>query len=218
MNLNTDLFPGPKVLEERKSKINGEIKVVKMLGLGTYIQVEGLTQSGGVVANVWKTSLKKTRREKEKIRNCLILGLGGGSAAKLVCKYWPEAKITGVDIDPTIVELGKRYLGLDKLNLDIHIEDSEKFITKEIKNKRKYEFILIDMYVGYEVPKKFETVEFTKTIKQLLNKEGIAVFNRLYFDTKRPLAIKFAKKLETVFPKVEYFYPEANLMFICKNI
>ena len=49
MDLTKDLFSGPKVLEKKKSKINGEIKVVKTLGLGTYIQVNGLTQSGGVV-------------------------------------------------------------------------------------------------------------------------------------------------------------------------
>ena len=33
-----------KILEEVESGINGKIKVVKSLGLGTYIQVEGLTQ------------------------------------------------------------------------------------------------------------------------------------------------------------------------------
>jgi len=218
MDITGNLFSGPKVLEEKKSKINGEIKVVKMLGIGTYIQVEGLTQSGGVVINVWRHTLHKIKKQNAEIGSCLILGLGGGSAAKLVHKYWPEAKITGVDIDPIIIEMGKKYLGLDKLNLNIQIEDAEKFTVKEIKNKKKYDLILIDMYVGYEVPKKFESKKFIKTIKQLLNKKGIAVFNRLYFNNKRPLAIKFAKKIETIFPKVEYVYPEANLMLVCKKL
>ena len=218
MDLPKDLFSGPKVLEKKKSKINGEIKVIKTLGLGTYIQVNGLTQSGGVVINVWKTVLKKIKKENKKRKNCLILGLGGGSAAKLIHRYWPESKITAVDIDKVIVNLGRKYLALSELNLDIYIKDAEKFIAGEIKKKKKYDLILIDMYVGYEIPQKFNNTKFIETIKQSLNKKGIAIFNRLYFDDKRPLAIKFGKKLEDVFSEVRYIYPEANLMFVCKNI
>src|SRR3972149_4066106 len=100
-------LPWTEVLAERTSPINGQIKVLRSLGLGIYIQVENLTQSGGVVYGVWKTSLKKVKRKKKEIKTCLILGLGGGSAATLVKKYWPLARVTGVDIDPIMVSLGK---------------------------------------------------------------------------------------------------------------
>jgi hypothetical protein len=45
---------GTRILEERKSKFNGDINVVRSLGFGTYIQVNNLTQSGGVVEEIWK--------------------------------------------------------------------------------------------------------------------------------------------------------------------
>src|SRR3990167_8603768 len=97
---------GTKIIEKRVSPINGRITVARSLGLGTYIQVEGLTQSGGVVENIWKQTLRKVKSKKEEgitrsaIKRCLILGLGGGTAAKVIRKLWPEAKITGVEIDP----------------------------------------------------------------------------------------------------------------------
>ncbi|MFH1863767.1 MAG: hypothetical protein ABIJ85_02580, partial [bacterium] len=122
MSSFSSLLSGTKILEERKSKYNGDIKVVKSLGYGTYIQVEGLTQSGGVVTDVWRTTLKKLRTKE--IKNCLILGLGGGSAAKLVRKYWPDCKIIGVDIDPVMAELGKKYLGLGQIRMEIEICDA----------------------------------------------------------------------------------------------
>jgi spermidine synthase len=208
-----NLLTGKKILEEVDSPVNGKIRVVRSLGFGTYLQVDNLTQSGGVVYEIWKKTIKKIERQKSEIKNCLILGLGGGSVAKLVREYWPKAKITGVDIDPMIVELGTRHLGLDKKKVKIVIGDASDFVQK---TKDKYDLILIDTYLGYDYPSQFESGSFLRQVLDLLNRNGLAVFNRLYFDDKRSAAVKFGKKLEKVFSIVEYFYPQANLMIICK--
>jgi len=172
--------------------------------------VEGLTQSGGVVSDVWRTTLWKIK--KFKIKNCLILGLGGGSAALLVKRFWSDAKITGVDIDPVMVELGKKYLGLKKVR--VVIKDAEDFIKK---TKRKFDLILVDTYVGYEYPEKFEKDEFAYSVKKCLNKGGIAIFNRLYSGEKRAAVLRFGRRLEKIFSKVDFVYPEANLTLLCYN-
>jgi spermidine synthase len=196
---------GTKILEERKSKYNGDLRVVRSLGLGTYIQADGLTQSGGIVETFWNQTLRKIKKSKHQINNVLVLGLGGGSVVKLIKKYWSEAEITGVDIDPEIVELGKKYLGLNEDDLEIKIGDAVKFTGK------KYDLVIVDLYNGYEFPKKFEEESFLKS----LTKNNLVVINRLYFGDKRPLAVKFGLKLQKIFRRVEYYYPEANLMFIC---
>ena len=90
-----NVLSGQKILEEKESLINGKVVVVKSLGLGTHIQVEGLTQSGSVVYDVWNTTLKRIKKGNKQVDNSLILGLGGGSAAILVRKYWKNTKITG---------------------------------------------------------------------------------------------------------------------------
>lgn len=206
-----NFFTGTKILKEVNSPINGKIRVVKSLGYGTYIQVNNLTQSGGVVYEMWNTTLKKLR--KKEIKNCLILGLGGGSAAKLVKKFWPEAKIAGVDIDPVMVELGRKYLGLDGVN--VVIEDASSFTIDAHRKSQKYDLILIDTYLGSSYPPEFERDDFLIRIKGLLTNSGLAVFNRLYFAEKRPQAAKFGAKLEKVFARVDYVFPEANVMFVC---
>lgn len=201
-----------KTLEEKKSKFNGNLKVIKTLGLGVYIQVDNLTQSGGIVETIWKKTLKKVKSSKLKIKNCLILGLGGGTVAKLIRKNWPEAKITGVDLDPVIVELGKKYLGLIDKDIEIKIVDAVKYI-EYLMPKTKYDLIIVDLYNGSQFPQKFEDEKLLKK----LAKNKLVIFNRLYFGNKRALAVKFGLKLQTIFKKVEYFYPEANLMLICYN-
>jgi spermidine synthase len=207
-----DIFNPVKVLEEKDSKFNGKVKVVRSLGLGTYIQVDNLTQSGGVVNNIWKEVIRKVKKIKPEINNCLILGLGGGTIVSLIEKYWKDTKIIGVDIDPVMVEMGEKYLGLK--NVKTVIADARKYITKD---KQKYDLIIVDLYQGYEYPTEFEKEEYLEKLKNLLSKDGVLIVNRLYFGEKRPMAMKFGIKLEKVFSKVEYLFPEANLFFLCSD-
>ena len=191
-------------MEERRSKYNGDIKVVKTLGMGTYIQANGLTQSGGVIEIIWKQTLRKIKNEKLKIKKCLILGLGGGTAAKFIRKYWPEARITGVEIDPAMIELGRKYLDLK--DVQIKMQDAYNF------DAGGYDLVVVDLYCGDKFPKKFENEKFLKK----LTKNKLVVINRLYFGDKRKDAVKFGEKLRKIFDKVEYFYPEVNAVFILR--
>jgi len=202
---------GTKVLEERDSKYNGHLKVSRSLGFGTYIQAEGLTQSGGIVETIWKQTVKKIKGQKSNVKSCLILGLGGGTVAKLIKKNWPKTKIIGIDIDPVMIELGKKYLGLNKYGVDIQIADASNF------HKRKFDLIVVDLYNGDRYPEKFETENYIQLVRRELTSPGIAIFNRLYYGDKRPQTVKFGNKLQKIFFKVEWFYPEANLMFLCRR-
>ena len=216
-----DFITGTWLVDEEKSPINGKVQIIKSFAFGTYLQVGRLTQSGGVVYDVWRTSLRKVKKQKkEEIENCLILGLAGGSVAKLVRKFWGEnVEITGVDIDPVMVEMGKKHLGLDKHNVKVKIGDAYDFVRKaeKAKKKTKYDLICIDLYVGDQYPEKFEKDGFLKLIKNLLSEDGIAVFNRLYYDEKRAQAMKFGRVLEKHFENVTPVFPQANIMFLCGN-
>lgn len=195
---------GTKVLEERESKYNGLLRVVKTFGMGIYIQSNGLTQSGGIVETIWKQTLKQLKDKK--LKNIIILGLGGGTVAKLLRKKYPNAKITGIEIDSIMVDFGKKYLSLDKYDVDIKIQDASKI---RLDN---FDLIVVDMYSGDNFPKEFEDDNFLKK----LSKNKLIIINRLYFGDKRPDTERFGNKLEKHFPKVTWFYPEANLMFICR--
>lgn len=209
------MFLNNKILKTVNSPINGKIEVVKSLAFGTYISIGGLTQSGGIVYEIWKKTLRRIKRENIIINKCLILGLGGGSVSKLVKKYWPNSYTTGVEIDKTMVKLGKEYLDLK--DVEINVRDAYKFCMRSLKSKKRYDLIIVDLYIGDKFPEKFESTEFLKVINKLLSKKGIIVFNRLYYDRKRKDAVVFAQKLEKIFKNVEYFYPEANLMLICSK-
>lgn len=206
---------GTKILEERKSKYNGNLRVVKTLGMGTYIQVGGITQSGGIVETIWRQTLRFLNRKSLIVNNCLILGLGGGTVAKLIRKKWPESKITGIEIDPVMAELGKKYLNLDGSEVDIKIADAFQFVNNKSSITNHYDLVIVDLYNGDKFPAEFETDYYIRLVGSVLASGGVAVFNRLYYGDKRPSAVKFGKLLEKNFKKVDWFYPEANVMLFC---
>ncbi|HWA52099.1 MAG TPA: fused MFS/spermidine synthase [Patescibacteria group bacterium] len=204
-----ELLSGTRVLYQDK-----KWKVIKDFAWGTYIQSGGLTQSGGIVTKIWKETLKKVIDIKPVAENILILGLGGGSAAKLVSQYWVNSKITGVDINKKIVELGKKYLKLDENSIGIQIQDAYGFI---LTTDKKYDLILVDLYNGDKFPEEFESEKFIKSVKSKLTKGGIVVFNRLYGADRRTQSMKFGRVLEKYFKKVDYIIPMANVDFVCYN-
>lgn len=202
-----------KVLEETESDYNGRIKVVKTFE-GTRILVGGITQSGWLLKKVWEAGVKKIKKEKPTVETILILGLGGGTLAELAERYWPESKVTGVDIDAEMVRMGRKHLGLDRVkNLEIHISDAIKWLKGN--KKKEFDIILIDLYQGTEIPPEFRTENFIKMVKARAAKNGIVAFNHLYSHADREDANDFEKKLKDIFPSRTSVKPEANIIFIC---
>lgn len=212
-----DFLSGSRILEEIESPINGRLTVVRDLTWGVHIKAGGITQSGGVAEKVWHSSLKGAKKVKSKVKKCLILGLGGAGVVRAVKKYWPKAAVTGVEIDPIMINLGEKYMGLKESEVEVVIEDAMKFVKRQTKKGRKYDLILVDMYVGDTIPEKFTTPIFYNLIKKLLEKKGVVVINRLYYDEKRKLAERTLQDLKKIFSKVMTVFPEANIMFVCSD-
>ncbi len=155
----------PQTVAILQSKFNGEIKVVKTRGQYA-IWVGGFEQSGLLVENVWQKGLREISFLP---KNILILGLGGGTLAQLINNKWPSAKMTGVEIDPAMIKLGKKYFGLSNFkNLEIIIKDVNLFSSRQ-----KFDLVLVDLYRG-GYSKKFSG-------KKFLSKNGVIIANVLTF-------------------------------------
>lgn len=203
---------GTKILEEVNSKFSGKLTVVQTWGMGKYIQAGGLTQSGGIVETIWRSTINKVYRLKPDVKNITVFGLGAGTVAKLLRKKYLDSKIVGIEIDSKMIDLGKKYLKLDEYDVDIKILDASKYKL----NKKSQDLVIVDVYQGNVFPKVFESEDFIKSLKFGLKDDGILVINRLYYGEKRPDTVRFGNKLEKIFDNVIWHYPEANLMFICK--
>lgn len=84
--------------------------------------------------------LPRTRR-----RRVLLLGLGGGTAAQVTRSLDPEAELVGVELNPEVIRLAKRHLGLDDLDIELVVDDALRHLTRE---RRKFDLIVEDLFIG----------------------------------------------------------------------
>lgn len=78
-------------------------------------------------------------------RRILLLGLGGGSAARIVRALAPKARIVGVELDPEVVAAARRWFDLDALGLEIVIADAQEFLKR---GRTRFDAVLDDVFIG----------------------------------------------------------------------
>lgn len=112
------------------------------------------------------------------MQHILVLGVAGGSVIKtLVDEVQYTGKITGVDIDPAVIEIANQYFKLDEIpNLEVIIDDAFEFV---LKTKEKYDLIIIDIFQDTNMPNFLFESFFIKRIGFLLKQNGSAMFNTM---------------------------------------
>lgn len=118
-------------------------------------------------------------------RRVLIVGLGGGTLPMFIRQYFPEAIIDGVDINPDVVDVARRFLGFrEDSRMRGIVADGRKFIEE---TREPYDIIFLDAFGADSVPPPLSTVEFLRAVRTALKPTGVAVgniwsreYNRLY--------------------------------------
>lgn len=107
----------------------------------------------------------------------LFIGLGAGSMPGYFSKYYPEASIDIVEIDPEILKVAREFFFFrESSNMNIHISDGRVFVKR---TPRKYDIIFLDVYHSGHIPFHLTTVEFLKEVKSRLRQGGVVVSNIL---------------------------------------
>ncbi len=75
----------------------------------------------------------------------LILGLGGGSAARVVRALAPRARITGVEFDSEVLRAARRWFDLDSLGLEVVAGDAQRYLQR---TRKRFDLIVEDIFVG----------------------------------------------------------------------
>ena len=108
-------------------------------------------------------------------KNILFLGLGGGCLVKYVSKYFDIENIDVVELYPDVIEISKKYFGLqEKSNLNIYNDDGIKYLES---NTKKYDLIFVDIFNSSGMPKEIKTDEFHSLLSDSLNSNGWVVWN-----------------------------------------
>ena len=78
-------------------------------------------------------------------RSVLVLGLGGGSVARVVRALAPAARIVGIEKNREVLGAARRWLELDALGVEVVQADAREYLARA---RRRFDVIVEDVFVG----------------------------------------------------------------------
>ena len=80
-------------------------------------------------------------------KSILMLGVAGGTALRTLRHLFPEASLTGIDLDGELIQLAREEMSLSETGTEIIIADAYAWMAK---NKRRFDIIIDDLYLAGE--------------------------------------------------------------------
>jgi spermidine synthase len=128
-----------------------------------------------------------------------ILGNAAGTAARAYGHYFPAARIDGVEIDPELADIGRRYFDMHAPHLAIHNEDARPWLRRADGD---YDVIVLDAYRQPYIPFYLATREFFELARDRLTPGGVVIVNIGHPEGSSELERVIGRTMEEAFPMV----------------
>jgi len=172
---------------------------VRRLYLNEGIAVHSIWRRNAVLTGgEWDAYLAAAPLLRRPLRHVAILGNAGGTTARAMGVFYPRAQIEGVELDPAVSEVGRRYFGLDdNPRLKVITADARPFLRR---TDERYDLILVDAYRPPYVPFYLATQEFFRLARSRLLPGGALVINLATVPDDHRFADAVSGTLATEFP------------------
>jgi spermidine synthase len=212
MNWVSFLFP--QKVTRSHSRYNKTIEVIERFGKKE-LYVNGIQQSGPYTIRLWKTGLKELiDHPPAEVKTVLVLGIGGGTLFGVLRNIFPAARITGVDIDGEIIRLYRKYFQ-NELDVRLLCTDAQVFVKNQIRKKQSFDLIIIDLYIGNDVPEFVTQRAFLTSVKNILSPAGLVIFNYFCFKNQTRASELLLDKLSGIYQSVIRKNILRNIFFYC---
>ena len=111
-------------------------------------------------------------------KRALILGLGAGTVAKRL--QATGTGVTVVDINTDILTAARDHFGFDGNQIEVEIEDARTFVRA---CKNGYDVVIVDLFLGDNVPDYLLTRQFFTDVRRCVRPGGAMVMNAFFDDT-----------------------------------
>jgi len=201
----------PKIIYETDSKLNGHIRVVEV-GQTRKIIVSNIIQSispnsPSVSKLVWGQMVDSLKKRAPDMKKVMILGLGGGTIAQLISRYFPGVEIVSVEWDPVMVDIAKNYFNLGAISNHKVILDNALKVAVEPEQYEiapaSFDVLIVDIFTGGDYPDLGKTGNFFSAIKTLIAPSGLVVFDRIYTEDYQEDVNLFIERLNEFFGDID---------------
>lgn len=138
------------------------------------LMVNGVVQSispedGLATGGYWGAMIPDDRPQRG-----LILGLGGGTVARLLHARWGVFPIVGVDDNPTVVEVASDAGWLPREALELVIADAFAYV-KDCQDR--FDYVAVDLFHGEDMDRRIFGQPFLRRVRALLAPRGQLAVN-----------------------------------------
>jgi predicted membrane-bound spermidine synthase len=131
----------------------------------------------------------------------LLIGLAAGTVSELYTNIYGPIPITGVELDPQIIQVGQEYFGMTQPNLTPIAADGRRWLTQQPAGA-SWSFIAVDAYRPPYIPFHLTTVEFFRLTYDHLTPDGVLAINVGRTPTNFALVDALAATAQEVYPTV----------------
>lgn len=134
-----------------------------------------------------------------------VAGFAGGRIPLMFHHYFPNVVIESTDIDPEVVEIGRRFFGIEYDGRQrLFIQDGRRFLEAH-DPASPYDFVYVDVFRGMGFsPPHFATSDFYELCKRHLKPGGVVAVNMVESD---PL---FGRRVSTIASCFEHTYVQLD--------
>jgi spermidine synthase len=170
----------PGVLEERESPYQSLRVEQRPDGARVLLINEGLAEQSTyrpgarLSGTMYDAFLLLAAAKDGGIGTLADLGLAGGTIAHVFNEQLPSVAVTGVELDPDVIDLGRRHFTLADPNLAIVNDDARIFLER---GRSRFDAIAVDVFRPPHVPFPCATREFFALAKERLAPGGALMMN-----------------------------------------
>lgn len=125
------------------------------------------------IARVTKMALSK--------KNILILGGGAFTLPEYLAREYPNSTIDTVEIDPSLVDIAKKYFDYTAFdNVHIISDDARVYVNEA---EKQYDVVIVDVYSDSSVPFSLLTREYARQLNAITTKDSTVIVNAIAAQT-----------------------------------
>ena len=128
-----------------------------------------------------------------------VLGNAGGTLANIYAGLWPRTAIDGVEIDPLVSDVGRRYMGMNNPRLSVHTADARFWLQG---TDDRFDAIVVDAYRQPYIPFHLATREFFHLVRERLRPGGVVAINIGTPPDETEVVDRIAQTMRAEFPAV----------------
>lgn len=167
-------FLWPVIIEEARSEASGRLEISLENGRKV-LNAPHSNYSFGRLHRVFQEALNYFEFPAAALSPALILGYGGGSLSTILSKdFYYQGPITGVELDPQVIDLARRHFPESFGQVDLKICDAWEFL---FECRERYAHIFIDLFVDDMVPPSIRSERFIKLVASVIEPAGEVYHN-----------------------------------------